>query len=99
MVIHNSIAINGETSVQCHERETRNTDRQQCRNEEAENAAQAARGGLPPLARNLQEEFLMVDNQRVEQTSSANLAVATHELARLPQTLEILKIQALLKAT
>ena len=40
----------------------------------------------------------MVDNQQVEQTSSANLAMATHELAILPQTPEILKIQALLKA-
>ena len=57
----------------------------------------AARGGPPPLARHFQQEFLMVDNQRVEQTPSANLVVATHELARLPQTLEILKIQALLK--
>ena len=50
------------------------------------------------LAHNLQQEFLMVDNQQVEQTPSANLAVATHELARLPPTLEVLKIQALLKA-
>ena len=40
----------------------------------------------------------MVDNQQVEQTSSANLAMATHELARLPPMLEVLKIQALLKA-
>jgi len=34
----------------------------------------------------------------VEQTLSANLAVATHKLARLPPTPEVLKIQALLKA-
>ena len=40
----------------------------------------------------------MVDNQQVEQTLSANLAMATHELARLPPMLEVLKIQALLKA-
>ena len=40
----------------------------------------------------------MVDNQKVEQTPSANLAVATHELTRLPPMLEVLKIQALLKA-
>ena len=60
------------------------------RNEEAENATQAARGDPPPLAHNLQQEFLMVDNQQVEQTPSTNLAVATHELARLPQTPEIL---------
>ena len=98
MVSHDSIVVDGETSVQCCEREARNTDRQRHRNEEAKNAAQAARGGPPPLAHNLQQEFLMVDNQQVEQTASTNLAVATHELARLPQTPEILKIQALLKA-
>ena len=51
---HDSVAIDGETSVQRHEREARNVDRQRRRNEEAENAAQAARGGPLPLARNLQ---------------------------------------------
>lgn len=50
------------------------------------------------VARNLQQEFLMVDNQQVEQTLSANLAVATNELGRLPQTPEVVKIQALLKS-
>ena len=40
----------------------------------------------------------MVDNQQVEQTPSANLAVAIHELAQLPPMPEVLKIQALLKA-
>ena len=40
----------------------------------------------------------MVDNQQVEQTPSANPAVATHELARFPPTPEVLNIQALLKA-
>ena len=98
MVSHDSVAIDGETSVQRREHETRNTDRQRRRNEEAENTTQATRGGPPPLTHNLQQEFLMVDNQRVEQTPSANLAVATHELARLPQMLELLKIEALLKA-
>ena len=39
----------------------------------------------------------MVDNQQVEQTPSTNLAVATHELARLPPMLEVLQIQAQLK--
>ena len=34
----------------------------------------------------------------MEQTSSANLVVATRELALLPPMLEVLKIQALLKA-
>ena len=39
----------------------------------------------------------MGDNQQVELMPSANLAVATHELDRVPPTLEVLKIQALLK--
>ena len=98
MVTHDSIVIDGETSVQCQEREARDADHQQCHNEEAENATQATRGDPPPLAHNLQQEFLTMDNQQVEQTPSANLAVATHELARLPPTPEVLKIQALLKA-
>ena len=98
MVGHDSVAIDGETSAQLPECEARNADRQRCRNEEAENADQAVEGDPPPLARNLQQEFLMVDNQQVEQTPSANLAMATHELARLPPTPEVLKIQALLKA-
>ena len=98
MVSQDSTAVDGETSVQHREREARNTDRQRHCNEEAENIDQAAKGDPPPLARNLQQEFLMVDNQQVEQTPSANLAMATHELARLPLTLEVLKIQALLKA-
>ena len=98
MVGHDSVTVDGETSVQHRECEAKNTNYQRRRNEEVENTAQASRGGPPPLARNLQQEFLMVDNQRVEQTTSTNLAVATHELARLPQMPKILKIQALLKA-
>ena len=98
MVGYDSIVVDGETSVQRCEREARNTDRQRRHNKEAENANQAARGDPSPLARNLQQEFLMDDNQQVEQTPSANLAVATHELARLPPTPEVLKIQVLLKA-
>ena len=92
MVSHDSVVVDGETSAQRHEHEARNLDRQQRRHEEIENAIQAARGGPPPLAHNLQPEFLMVDNQQVEQTPSANLAVATNELARLPPTPEVLKI-------
>ena len=96
MVSHDNITIDGETSVQRRERETRNADRQRRRNEEDD--VQATGRDLLPLACNLQLEFLMVDNQQVEQTPSVNLAMATHELARLPQTPEILKIQALFKA-
>ena len=47
--------------------------------------------------RNLDQEFDMVGNHWVEQTPSANLVVAFHKLARLPQTLELEKINALLK--
>ena len=98
MVSHDSVAVDGEPSVQHHECQAKNTNHQQRHNEEAENIAQATRGGLSPLTHNLQQEFLMVDNQQVEQMSSANLAVATHELARLLPTPKVLKIQALLKA-
>jgi len=63
MVGHDSVAIDGKTSVQHHEREAKNTDLQRCHNEEVENATQATRGGPPPLSCNLQQEFLMVDNQ------------------------------------
>ena len=66
MVSHNSVAVDGETSTQRREHKTRNADCQRCRHEEAEHAAQAARDGSPPLARNLQQDFLMVDNQQVE---------------------------------
>ena len=98
MVSHDSVAIVGEPSFQRHKCEAKNTNRQRCHNEEAENITQATRGGQPPLTHNVQQEFIMVDNQRVEQTPSTNLVVATHELARLPQTQEILNIQLLLKA-
>ena len=52
MVSHDSVAIDGETSVQHRERETRNADRQRHHNEE--DAVQAAGGDPPSLARNLQ---------------------------------------------
>ena len=62
MVSHDSVPIDGETSVQLRECEAKNADRQRRRNEEAENTNQAARGDPTPLAHNLQQEFLMVDN-------------------------------------
>lgn len=92
MVSHDNVAIDGETSIQRRVREARNADHQRHCNEKVENAAQGTRGDPPPLARNLQQEFLMVDNQQVEQTPSTNLAVATHELARLPPMPKVLKI-------
>ena len=55
MVSHDSVAIDGDTSVQRYERETRNIDRQWCCNKE--DVIQAAGANPPPLARNLQQEF------------------------------------------
>ena len=54
MVSHDSVAIDGETSVQRRAHETRNADRQWRRSVEAEDAVQATGGDPPPLARNLQ---------------------------------------------
>ena len=51
-----------------------------------------------PLHRNLEEDFLRVDGHDVFKTPSTNLAVATNELARLPQTPELAKVAAMLKA-
>ena len=63
MVSHDSVAVDGETNVQRHEREARDTNHQLRRHEEAKNATQVTRGGPSPLARNLQQEFLVADNQ------------------------------------
>ena len=51
-----------------------------------------------PLQRNLDDEFLRVDGHDIYKTPSANLAVAANELARLPQTPEVAKVAAMLKA-
>ena len=51
------------------------------------------------LHRNLYDEFVYVDDHDVYKTSSANLVVAANELARLPQTPEVAKVAAMLKAT
>ena len=50
------------------------------------------------LQRNLDDEFVHVDGHDVYKTPSANLAVAANELARLPQTPEVAKVAAMLKA-
>ena len=54
MVSHDSVAIDGETSAQRREHETRNADHQRHHNEEAEDVIQAVGGDPLPLARNLQ---------------------------------------------
>ena len=50
------------------------------------------------LQHNLDDEFVRVDSHIVYKTPSANLVVATNELARLPQTPEVAKVAAMLKA-
>ena len=50
------------------------------------------------LQRNLDDEFVRVNGHDVYKTPSANLAVATNELTRLPQTPEVTKVAAMPKA-
>ena len=50
------------------------------------------------LQHNLDDEFVRVDDHDIYKTSSANLAMAANELARLPQTPEVAKVAAMLKA-
>ena len=49
------------------------------------------------LHHNLDDEFVHVDGHDVYKTSSAKLAVAANELARIPQTPEVTKVVAMLK--
>ena len=57
-----------------------------------------SQGRPRPLQRNLNDEFVYIDGHDVYKTPSANMAVATNELARLPQTPEVAKVAAMLKA-
>ena len=67
--------------------------------EAARNGEQLDSQGRPhPLRRNLDDEFIRVDGHDVYKTPSANLAMAANELARLPQTPEVTKVVAMLKA-
>ena len=50
------------------------------------------------LQHSLNDEFVRVDGHDVYKTPSANLAVATNELAWLPQTPEVAKVAAMFKA-
>ena len=81
---------NGETDEERAARENRNVNRAQRRDNECALAmAEAARDNQfdsqgRPLHRNLNEEFLRVDGHDIFKTPSANLAVATNELAHLP---------------
>ena len=67
--------------------------------EAARNDQLDSQGRPRPLQRNLDDEFVHVDGHDVYKTPSANLVVATNELARLEQTPEVAKVAAMLKAT
>ena len=96
----------GETEEDRTARVNRNVNHAQRRaNEAALVLAEAARNdqldsqGRPhQLQRNLDDEFVRVDGHDVYKTPSANLVVAANELAWLPQTLEVAKVAAMLKA-
>ena len=66
--------------------------------EAAHNDQLNSQGRRHQLQRNLDDEFVHVDGHDVYKTPSANLAVAANELARLPQTPEVAKVAAMLKA-
>ena len=57
-----------------------------------------SQGRPRPLQHNLDDEFVCVDGHDVYKTPSANLAVATNELAWLEQTPEVVNVAAMLKA-
>ena len=65
--------------------------------EAARNDQLDSQGRSRLLQRNLDDEFVHVDGHDVYKTPSANLAVATNELTRLPQTLEVTKVTAMIK--
>ena len=66
--------------------------------EAACNEEQLDSQGRPcPLCRNLDDKFVHVDGHDVYKTPSANLAMATNELARLEQTPEVAKVATVLK--
>ena len=95
---------NGETDEERAARENRNVNRaQRCENERTLAMAEAAHDNQfdsqgRPLHRNLDKDFLRVDGHDVYKTPSANLVVAANELAQLPQTPEVAKVVAMLKA-
>ena len=77
---------NGETEEERAARENRNINRAQRRANEITLAIaeQQLDSQGRPLQRNLDDEFVHVDGHNVYKTPSANLAMATNELARLP---------------
>ena len=66
--------------------------------EAVRNGEQLDSQGRPcPLCRNLDDKFIRVNSHDVYKTPSANLVMATNELARLEQTLEVTKVIVMLK--
>ena len=65
--------------------------------EAARNEQLNSHGRPRPLQCNLNDEFVHVDGHDVYKTPSANLAMATNELAQLPQTSEVAKVATMLK--
>ena len=66
--------------------------------EAARNEQLDSQGRPRPLQCNLDGEFVYVNGHDVYKTPSANLAMAANELVRLPQTPEVAKVAAMLKA-
>jgi hypothetical protein len=104
----NSPPWDGQTDEDHAARVNRNANRAQCRANEAtivlaeaaSNGEQLDSQGRPrPLRRNLDDEFVRVNDHDVYKTPSANLVVAANELARPKQTPEVTKVAAMLKAT
>lgn len=105
MISYDSATWDGETNSQHVAREGRNSARARRCTEEANTTATAAvahgvsdqqRG--QHITRNLTKEFLPVDGHDVQPMPSANLTIASNELARIQQMLEIAKATAMLKA-
>jgi len=80
--------VEGETDEQRQQREQRNADRAQHRADEERQLA----------PHNLSDAFDMVENQQVYKTPSANVAVATANLDRLPDTPEYQGIRSNIRA-
>ena len=66
--------------------------------EAARNDQLDSQGRPRAVQRNLYDEFVHVDGHDIYKTPSANLAMATNELAQLPQTMDVTKVTAMLKA-
>jgi len=97
MIFHvsrDSVTKDGETAEEREARLAKTVDHQCHQDAEAAQGDNEDGHGPPRNQRDLEEAFDMVGNQPVYQTPSANLAVAFNELAKLPHTPEVEKVQA-----